>query len=76
MADQRIRPLDDIMADLEAAGRRRHELVVARDKRERDMLSAMRDVETYETRMAAVDDDLEKLFAERERTLAAGSQPA
>lgn len=38
----------------------------ARDRRDRDMLDALRDVERYEQQIADDDDTIEQLFVERE----------
>lgn len=69
-ADGFTRPLPEIMAALTAEGQRRHTLVVARDRRNNDMLEALRDVESFEQRIARVDVQLETLFDERDRAVA------
>lgn len=61
------RPLPDVQAALKAVGSRRHALVVVRDRRNADMLRALRDVEDSEQQIARCDAELEGLFDEQDR---------
>lgn len=54
-----------IDAELAGARNRQRAKVTARDRRERDMLAALRDVENYEAQIAYDDAHIDKLLGER-----------
>lgn len=71
MPDYCTRPLPTIAAALTAAAHRRTVLTEARDRRNDDMLRALRDVEDYEQRIHRVDQQFDALFDERDLALRA-----
>jgi hypothetical protein len=59
------RPIADIDRAITLARGRQQAKRHHRDRRERDMLDALRDVERYESQMADDDETIEQLFAKR-----------
>jgi hypothetical protein len=59
------RTVDDVDAAIAAVRNRQQAKIAARDRRERDMLSALRDAETYEQQILADAQTIEGLFDER-----------
>lgn len=70
MADDALtRPLATVTAALIEQAQRRAALIIARDRREQDMLRALSDVEDYERHLSHLDQAIEDLFDERARAI-------
>lgn len=55
----------EIDVEIAATRRRQQSKATARDRREQDMLSAMRDIENYERQIRYDDRQIDKLLGER-----------
>lgn len=64
------RTVEDIDAAIAGVRARQVAKIAARDRRERDMLSALHDVEEYERQIRDDETTIEALFDERARTAA------
>jgi hypothetical protein len=71
-----VRDPDTIETAIRTVMARRANKINARDRRENDMLSALRDVETYTRQIANDDHTIEDLFAELDRARLAAEIPA